>query len=150
MSIATRTENTFRIEYSVATHIAAPPERVWAVLTNLKEWVRWTATVTSIDGQVVIGSKLALRVPISDRTFTPKVASLEPNRRMVWSDGAAPMFTGTRTYALAPNADGTTDFSMVEVFRGVMLPLIKRSLPDFRPPFERFAADLKLEAEKSR
>jgi hypothetical protein len=36
---------------------------------------------------------------------------------------------------------------MVEVFAGVMLPLIKRSLPDFRHPFERFAADLKQAAE---
>jgi hypothetical protein len=36
---------------------------------------------------------------------------------------------------------------MVEVFRGLMLPMIKGSLPDFGPPFEQYAADLKREAE---
>lgn len=81
------------------------------------------------------------------RVFKPKVTELEPEKRMVWSDGAAPMFKGIRTFTLAPKGDGTTDFTMVEVFAGVMLPLIKGSLPDFGPPFEQYAADLKRAAE---
>jgi hypothetical protein len=40
-----------------------------------------------------------------------------------------------------------TGFEMEEVFRGVMLPMIKRSLPDFGPVFDRFAADLKKACE---
>jgi hypothetical protein len=67
---------------------------------------------------------------------------------MVWSDGFAPMFRGVRTYTLTENADGTTGFSMREVFSGLMLPMIRGSLPDFGPPFEQFAADLKCEAER--
>jgi hypothetical protein len=38
---------------------------------------------------------------------------------------------------------------MVEVLSGVMLPMIKGSLPDFGPAFEAYAADLKREAEKT-
>ena len=45
--------------------------------------------------------------------------------------------------------DGSTEFSMVEVFRGVMLPMIAGSLPDFTAPFEQFASDLKRAAEAS-
>lgn len=147
MPSASRRDATFRLEYSVATPIAAPVERVWGLLTDATRWPSWTATVSQLDGDVAVGRKLAVRVPISERTFTPKVAELDPNRRMVWSDGMAPMFRGVRTYTLAPRADGGTDFSMVEVFAGVMLPLIRRSLPDFREPFDRFAADLKQAAE---
>jgi hypothetical protein len=40
-----------------------------------------------------------------------------------------------------------TLFEMTEVFSGVMLPLIAGRLPDFRPIFERYAADLKTAAE---
>ena len=36
---------------------------------------------------------------------------------------------------------------MTEVFSGVMLPMIKKGLPDFRPVFEAYAADLKKAAE---
>jgi hypothetical protein len=38
---------------------------------------------------------------------------------------------------------------MAEVFSGLMLPMIKGSLPDFGPPFEAYAADLKREAERT-
>ena len=149
MPSAIRSDATFRLEYSVTTSIAAPAERVWGLLTDAASWPSWTTTVSRLDGDIAVGNKLALRVPISERTFTPRVARLDPNRRMVWSDGMAPMFKGERTYTLAPRPDGGTDFSMVEVFAGVMLPLIKRSLPDFREPFDRFAADLKQAAESS-
>jgi hypothetical protein len=47
-----------------------------------------------------------------------------------------------------PREDGSTDFVMEERFSALMLPLVKRSLPDFGPIFERYAADLKNEAER--
>ena len=36
-----------------------------------------------------------------------------------------------------------------ERFSGLALPLVKGSLPDFGPVFERYASDLKLEAERA-
>ena len=35
---------------------------------------------------------------------------------------------------------------MTEVFSGLMLPLAAGRLPDFKPIFERYAADVKKEA----
>ncbi|HSO33794.1 MAG TPA: SRPBCC domain-containing protein, partial [Labilithrix sp.] len=125
----------------------AAPERVWALLTDAADFPRWNSTVSSIKGSIALGEKLELRVPISDRTFSPKVTELVPAARMVWSDGMAPMFKGERTFTLTPRADGSTDFEMVEIFSGVMLPMIKGSLPDFGPVFDRYALDLKTEAE---
>jgi hypothetical protein len=136
------------MECRVAINIAAPPANIWRLLTNAADFPRWNSTVTSITGDIVQGSKLAIRVPISDRTFSPKVTELVPEQRMVWSDGMAPMFKGERTYTLSPRPDGTTDFEMVEIFSGLMLPMIKGSLPDFGPIFDRYARDLKKEAEQ--
>jgi hypothetical protein len=59
------------------------------------------------------------------------------------------MFRGVRTFTLTPKAEGLTEFAMKEVFSGVMLPMIKKSLPDFGPAFEAYAADLKRAAERS-
>jgi hypothetical protein len=75
------------------------------------------------------------------------MCEFSPNTRMVWRDGSAPMFQGVRTYTLIPRPDGSTTFSMVEVLSGLMLPMIGGSLPDFGPPFEQYAADLKKAAE---
>jgi hypothetical protein len=146
---ATQSASTFRSECTIRCNIAASPAAIWALLTDAKGFPRWNSTVTSIEGDIALGNKLALRVPVSERTFTPKVVELLPEQRMVWADGMAPMFKGTRTFTLEVRSDGTTEFVMTEVFTGLMLPMIKGSLPDFGPIFERYARDLKVEAERS-
>jgi len=90
-----------------------------------------------------------MHVPGTDRTFTPKISGVVPNQRMTWTGGFAPIFQGVRTFELKPRNDGSTDFAMEERFLGIMLPLIKGSLPDFGPVFDRYANDLKREAEKT-
>jgi hypothetical protein len=142
-----KTESAFELRYAVKTTIRAKPAALWAKLTDAKGFPSWNSTVESIEGPITLGTKLAIKVPIAPgRTFSPKVVELEPNQRMVWRDGFYPMFQGTRTFTLTPSGDGT-DFEMVEVFRGVMLPMIKGSLPDFGPVFDRYAADLKKACE---
>ena len=148
-SLSQKKASTFRMECRVSINIHAKPEKVWGLLTNAADFPRWNSTVTSIKGSIAQGEKLELKVPISERTFSPKVTELVPLTRMVWSDGMAPMFKGVRTFTLSPRPDGSTDFSMVEVLSGVMLPMIKGSLPDFGPAFEAYAADLKSEAESN-
>ncbi len=143
---ATQRSSAFRLETSVEVCIQAEPARIWELLTDAKEFPRWNSTVTSIDGRIAEGESLKLRVPISDRTFTPKVSGVEPERRMIWSDGAAPFFRGVRTFEL-DRAGNETVFRMNEVMSGVFLPMIKGSLPDFAPVFEQYARDLKRAAE---
>jgi uncharacterized protein YndB with AHSA1/START domain len=146
---ATVVARAFRTETAVAIHIDAPAGRVWSLLTDAADFPRWNSTVDSIEGTIALGQRLRLRVPVAPtRTFKPRVTALEPEKRMVWSDGAAPMFRGVRTFTLTARGDGATEFSMVEVLSGLMLPMIRKSLPDFGPPFERYAADLKAEAER--
>jgi len=151
MTTATKTSSAFRMECAVTINIKASPDRIWGLLTTADEFPRWNSTVTSLKGPIALGTKLELRVPLAPkRVFKPKVTELDATtHRMVWSDGAAPMFKGVRTYTLTKRDDNTTDFAMVEVFRGIMLPLIKGSLPDFGPAFATYADDLKREAEKS-
>ena len=146
---ATKEASTFRMECAVSCAIRAKPERVWALLTDASSFPRWNSTVKSLEGPIEKGKKLAIRVPAAEgRVFRPVVAELEAARRMVWSDGFAPMFKGVRTFTLEPKGD-TTAFTMREVFTGLMLPMIKGSLPDFVPIFEAYASDLQREAERS-
>ena len=145
---ARKSASSFRMECAVELGIRANPGVVWELLTNAAEFPSWNSTVERIDGDIRLGERLALRVKAAPgRVFKPRVTSFEPEKRMVWSDGFAPMFKGVRTFTLTPRDDGTTEFSMVEVFSGAMLPMIKGSLPDFGPPFEQYAADLKRAAE---
>ena len=145
---ATKTGSAFRMECAIRTRIRATPERIWALLTDAAAFPRWNSTVTSIEGEIAEGRTLTLRVPSAPgRVFKPKVSGVEAARSMTWSDGVAPIFKGVRTFTLAPDDDGTTAFSMREEFSGLMLPMIKGSLPDFVPVFEAYAEDLRRAAE---
>ncbi len=139
----------FSLMCGVQISIAARPDRIWALLTDAADFPRWNSTVAGIEGRIAEGQTLRLRVPGTDRVFTPKVSGVVPNERMTWTGGFAPIFKGVRTFALTPRPDGTTEFAMAERFTGVMIPLVAASLPDFRPIFARFADDLRKEAERT-
>lgn len=144
---ADKHESTFTLRYAVRTAITAPPAAIWARLTDADDFPRWNSTVESIEGPIAPGQKLKIRVPVAPgRVFSPRVVEFVPAERMTWRDGFAPMFQGNRTYTLTPRG-ATTEFEMVEEFRGLMLPMIKKSLPDFRPIFDQYAADLKRACE---
>jgi hypothetical protein len=145
-----QTHNTFFLVCGVEVNIRASADSIWRLLTDAKGFPRWNSTVTGIDGQIREGERLMLRVPGTDRTFTPRVSGVVPGERMTWTGGFAPLFKGVRTFELKPRGDGSTDFTMTERFSGLLLPLLKGSLPDFGPVFERYALDLKQEAERAR
>lgn len=147
---ATSTGSVFSKEVAVSIHIRAAPENLWALLTDARDFPRWNSTILRIDGTIAMGEKIRLIASIApQRTFKLKIVEFVPNQRMMWQDGAAPMFKGIRRFTLVPQADKSTDFTMVETFSGLMMPLIAGSLPDFRPVFEQYAADLKREAERN-
>ncbi len=142
----TRTDSVLAMTCRVAATIEADARIVWSVLTDAAGFSRWNSTVTRIEGEIREGNRLRLHVPGTSRTFKPLVSGVVPERRMVWSNGFAPVFKGVRTFNLTPRHNGSTDFVMEEHFSGVMFALTKSMLPDFRPIFEAFATDLKREA----
>jgi len=145
---ANKVKTTFRLEYSAGVNIKAKPDRVWDLMTNAGDFPRWNSTIKSIEGTIAAGKTIKLVATISPgRVFKLKIIEFDPQRMMVWSDGNA-MFKGVRTYRMEPKPDGTTDFTMAEIYTGLMLPMIARSLPDFGPVFEQYLSDLKREAER--
>jgi len=142
------TRRIFSLECHVDLNVRAPVQRLWALLTDSSGFPRWNSTVTAIDGEIREGGRLRVHVPSTTRVFTPRVSGVVPNARMTWTGGFSPIFKGVRTFELRSKQDGTTDFSMSETFSGLMLPLVSRSMPDFRPIFARYADDLRREAER--
>jgi hypothetical protein len=145
---ATKTKSAFRMEYTVGINIQAKADKVWTIMTQAPDFPRWNSTIKSMEGKIAAGQTIKLVATISPtRTFNLLVTEFEAGKRMVWSDGNA-MFKGVRTYTVTPKSDGTTDFTMAEVYTGFMMPMIAGSLPDFTASFEQYTSDLKKEATK--
>ena len=55
-------------------------------------------------------------------TFTFSIAEVTQNG-MVWKGGIGLLFNGTRTFSVLPLEDGTSDFTMEEIFKGLLLQI---------------------------
>src|SRR5688500_1789373 len=74
-----------RMEFSITTEVDAPPEVVFAVLSEVEHWHEWTPTVTRVERLDDAGAPLALgsRIRIVQPKVPPAewtVTALEPGR----------------------------------------------------------------------
>ncbi|MBK8085138.1 MAG: SRPBCC family protein [Devosia sp.] len=135
-------------EFLVERRIEAPPETLWRILVDPAALSGGAFGIVRVEGQIALGERLRLWSSAApNRAFPLKVTQLQPNRLMVWAGGMPfGLFTGTRTFRLAPAASGT-QFSMREVYTGAMVGLIWPSMPDLGPSFQQFADALAAAAE---
>jgi hypothetical protein len=98
-------------EVTTSIEIAATPENVWAVLSDLASYPRWHPLFLSVTGQLDEGSTLTITTthPTSGRTITGKVKvrAVEPDRELRWVSKLAGMTISERVFALSPEAAGT-------------------------------------------
>ena len=108
-------------------------------------------TIIWIEGRIAPGEQITAFTKLNPgRAFPAKVTEFVPGRKMTWTGGMPlGLFKCERTFTLAPQNTGATEFILREVFSGPLLPLIGRSLPDLNATFEQFAAGLKRHAERA-
>lgn len=136
-------KTTFSRETSVSTTILADLEIVWALLTHASDIPRWNSTVTSVKGEIKPGETIELKSILDDkRTFKLKIKEFVPEKRLVWGDSQ-----GNRAYTIDKGVGNSILFTMSEKIGGPLFPLFAKYIPSFDESFERFAADLKKEAE---
>ena len=140
---ATTIKKAFSRETSVSTTIHAEPAIVWALLTHASDYARWNSTITSLKGEIREGGTIELKSTLDEkRTFKLQVKEFVPEQRLVWGDAQ-----GRRVYTLAKGAGDGVFYSMTERIGGPLFPLFSKYIPPFDESFEKFAADLKKEAE---
>lgn len=136
--------------YEASASIQASPEAIWAIITDAPGYTGWDSGVVKVDGRIAPGERITVVSSANPgRAFPVQVTEFSPGRRMVWSGGMPlGLFTGVRTFSLAPQSGGATQFRMREEYTGPLVPLIWRSMPDLGPSFRQFVAGLKSRAER--
>lgn len=133
--------------FETSALIAARPDDIWQMLLQIERWPDWDGKLERVDGRLVDGGGIAIRVVDQKRPFKIAVTEWSPPHRLVLAGGMPfGLFTGTRTYTLEPDGDGTR-FAMVETYSGPLQRLIGRSIPDMQPSFDAFAAGLRAAVE---
>jgi hypothetical protein len=135
-------------EIRTEAHIAAPPERVWAVASDFASYGEWNPFMPSVEGEARVGARLKLRVePPGKRAsgIPARVLAVEAPRRIAWRGGllGSWFFSATHTLELTPR-DGGTLFVNREEFRGLLAPLLLRYMgPSLRSGYESMNGGLR-------
>ena len=121
-----------RHEIRSEIEIEAPPDAVWAQLSDLGNYEEWNPFITRAAGSVAIGQRLSLRMHPPDgraMTFRPRVTAASAGKVLEWLGhlGVPGLFDGRHRYELSPTATGT-HLVQSESFRGLLVRPLRRSL----------------------
>lgn len=133
--------------------IDAPADKVWRTLTDFPSFPGWNPFIRRAEGELTAGSRLEVSIQPSGTkgmTFRPTVLSVEPNRELRWLGRLLipGLFDGEHIFEIEPAGMDRVRFTQREVFRGLFVPLLARSLDrDTRRGFEEMNRALKVRAE---
>ncbi|HET9370553.1 MAG TPA: SRPBCC family protein, partial [Vicinamibacterales bacterium] len=100
---------------SATRSIAAPPEQVFAVITDFARYPEWRTGVTRVDAAGAPKVGQLIREFGRNGEIPYRVQTLEPPRRLVMAIAGSDLpFGGTWTYDLRANATGGTDVTITE------------------------------------
>ena len=133
--------------------IEAPAERVWQVLTDFAAYPEWNPFIRRVNGQPEVEEQLVVRMkPTGTRgmTFRPTVMKAEPNRQLRWLGHllVPGLFDGEHIFEIEELGRERVLFIQREVFKGLLVPLLARSLDrDTQRGFEEMNRALRERAE---
>jgi len=121
-----------RYHLTTDIEIDAPPETVWAVLTDLDSYSDWNPFVVSSQGTVAVGERLTNRLQNPGgkaMTLRPKVTVVETGQVYEWLGhlGLPGVFDARHRFEIEPTPTGSR-FTQSEAFNGVLVRFMKKML----------------------
>jgi hypothetical protein len=140
------------------TDIAAPPSKVWAILTDLAAYARWNPLLSKARGIPAVGETIRFELSLGGPVKMPTSAEVlvaDENRELRWIGPAAPrvlrkVVSGEHYFVLDGSRPGHTHLAHGEEFRGLVVPSRGGVLRNvLTPRYEALTAAIKARAELS-
>lgn len=109
--------------------VDAPPERVWAELTDFASFPEWNPFIRHASGELEPRSRLHIELRLFGRrtvSFDPVVTRVVPGRELRWLArmGVRGVFDTERSFAIEPRGENASRFEQSERCTGLLVPLL--------------------------
>ena len=115
-------------DFSITVDIQAPPDRVWAILSDVERWHEWTPSITKIQlldpAPLAVGSRARILQP-KLRPAVWQVSELDQATRTLAWVTRAPGVQVLGWHGVEPNGAGSKAMLTLH-FSGFLAPLIAR------------------------
>jgi hypothetical protein len=135
--------------------IRASDERVWQILTDFPNFVKWNPFITKISGDLKKDARLKVHIqPPGERgmIFRPIILNVEPKRELHWIGRLAVpgLFSGEHIFTIEPLGKNNVRFIHREIFSGLFVLIYASNFDTkIRHGFEEMNQALKAQAEQS-
>ena len=104
--------------------IAADPETVWEVLTDLERWPSWNPDVSSVTVEGGLGEGTVFRWKAGRSTITSTIREVDRPRRIGWT-GTTTGIDAVHVWRLEPRDGGGTLVRTEESWQGLLVRLLR-------------------------
>jgi hypothetical protein len=138
----------FAVTITATTPVAAPPERVWEVLTDTGSYPDWNPFVRRLEGELVEGARIEVDLQPNAKeptTMKPRVVEVVPGHAFTWVGkvGVRGILDGRHTFSVEadPAVAGSSVLVQHERLSGLLTPLFTTMLTVETPEAFRAAND---------
>jgi hypothetical protein len=141
-------------ELKTTIEIDASADVIWTVLTDFNRYSEWNPFIRSIRGKAKQGEQLEIFIKPpggNGMMFRPVIIDLQPERELRWIGRLMlpGIFDGEHQFQIEPIGEGRIRLIHREVFSGLLVPLLWRSLDiQTRKGFEEMNHALKTLVER--
>lgn len=137
---------------SAAVTINAAPAEVWAVLCDLVRYREWHPHIRQAAGKIQTGGRVVFQMaPPGRRPFTirPRVIAAQTGAELRLLGRLPVVFSGEHSFTLSPIDSGTqTKVVQSEIYRGLVVPLIGKTIAAAQSEFDEVNQALKHRVEQ--
>ena len=127
-------------EIRTEIEIAAPPAKVWNLLTDIENWHKWSPIINKSSGIAAMGSTLDITMGGKEHgengpQYNPRITIFDAPKHFRWRAQmmAGFIMTNDKVFELEETSTGTR-LVHIETFSGMMVPLfwgkVKENVPN--------------------
>lgn len=119
--------------YHLQTHIDihASPQDVWSVLVGFERYSDWNPMLKNVQTDLCVGSPVSFEVltgKSNSLKLKAKITIVDEATELNWAGGSVVAISGRHYFRLEKMGQDQVRLHHGEVFKGLLLPLLKRAL----------------------